>query len=257
MPVTPWSRPFFEPGGAAAHVLTWVFSAEPVPERLPIAASRHGVPGAALCPQLTLNSAAADEQPEWFQAFFQEPNLSLARRDLGDAFDAYRQARFCTTLTVQLPDPQDLTYLQDAWAVTRCLCEGDALAVLQGHAARWLTPAQVLERPVDRPFHIRDEIALIFEMAETPGVGHIMFSRGMATFGRPDIIFPGASPKDAELMWRLAENLARGARAAIGTPLLDGDGNSFILQPYRPGADLPELFLQNPGVVVARQAVVG
>ncbi len=250
MSVPRWERPLYAPGGAAARVLTWVFFERPYSGQLQLSRRRHGVPEGGLRGEIALRVHTEEQDPEWFRGFFEEPGLSLARRKLGSDFAAFERSCCCATVMGSVPDPADLGHIQAGWAVVASLCEHGGVAVLDGHAGRWYTAAEVLGWAPDRGFDVHREISLVFETDATPGIGHIMHTRGMVRFGRPDLVLPGADPELAPLVWELAGALALGLDVGEGSELDLDEAGTVAFLPYTPGQHLPELHLNNQGVVV-------
>lgn len=253
MPLAPWPRTHFAPGGDAARVTLFAFSPDPLPDRLPLSRVRHGVPDGGPPPELSIVTTTRDAAPEWYHGFFDGASGAMARRVFGKAYPALERTAHCHRIELELPDPPDLGYLQSAWALARCVCEIGSVAVLDAAATRWLAAADVLAWATDRPFAIDREVVFVFETDPTPGVGHVAHTRGMAKFGRSDLVLTDADPGDVTGVVAVLESLA--LEGAMGRLLRAGQvyrvgAARARLAPYVPGRDFPDLHLNNAGLIV-------
>jgi len=236
-------------------VLFLVFAPEELPAELPLSRSRHGVPDGGIPDTLGLRSVAREAQPEWFAGFFAEPMLGRAREALGEErLASLLSSRFAHVVSVEQEDPADLGYLQSVWAITRCLCELGAVALLDAHAIRWHAGDAVAASKPAAGLDPDRELSFIFETEPEAGLGHLAHTRGLAKFGRPDLILTGLSPEEATLagvlLRRLAEECALGARFLPGATATF-EGKPIAFESYEPGRDgLPQLNLNNPGLIV-------
>ncbi|MGC4064830.1 MAG: hypothetical protein QM784_09330 [Polyangiaceae bacterium] len=163
---------------------------------------------------------------------------------------------FAVAYSVQLEtlEPQDLGYLQACWGFVMWLCDAGAEVVLDKHAIRWHDGERVGLLDIRRDFDIRREISIVFETEETPGFGHVMHTRGLAKFGRSDLILKGAAASDAHVGGVLLNGLA--TRAALGAPFREGQSvspnglSSRYFAKYEPGVAHPEVNLNNDGLVL-------
>jgi len=114
---------------------------------------------------------------------------------------------------LEVHEPADLGHLQAAWAAAKWLCELGAGFVLDAHAIRWWSTQQVAKLDASRDFDVRNEISIVFETDATPGFGHVMHTRGLAKFGRPDLLLLGAELAEAEACRALLKRIGR-----INTP---------------------------------------
>lgn len=251
MPVATWPRPLFQPGGFAADVVYQVFSEQPLPDELPIDRERHGLPAGEPPEGVFLSDVSADDAPGWFQRFQAEPLIGPARAALGPAIDRLLGARWCYEVAGEVDDPSDLAFLQHTQGVVRCLCELGAGPVYDVHARRWHSRERFLALLLDRPFDIRAELT-IEERATEGGQGLILFTRGLAKVGRPDLVLVHAGPGDEALLWGMAELSARGVRLEAGMALTGDDGGEIELVPYRIEGDMPDLDIMNDAAVIHR-----
>jgi hypothetical protein len=162
---------------------------------------------------------------------------------------------------VKLRDAADLGYLQCAWAMARWLVRGGAAAVFDDAARTWHTAAAVLEWPAPLDFKIDRETQLVFETDTEPGRGHLMHSRGMRKFGRPDVLTelpPGQGlrwqvDELAKVLTAISTELALGQTLAAGR-MVQMETSVFDLEDYLPGQNLPDVKLENAGLVLKRRS---
>jgi hypothetical protein len=127
-------------------------------------------------------------------------------------------ANVCYSVTVEVDDPADLTHLQLAWAVAASLARAGAGAVLDLHAAHWLTGAAVAALPPDRPFTVQNEFTTTAETRPASGFGHPVHTRGLAKVARPDLV-TGVPATRIEHTDRILNHLSRLlANGAVLTP---------------------------------------
>jgi hypothetical protein len=263
-------------------VTLFVFSERRPPEPLPLSRTRHGVPDGDSMEGLALTSVAREDDPDWVEGFFSGPSGQLAADALGERVAAARAATVVHVIEGEASDPTDLGHLQAAWALARCLCDLGALAVLDACALRWIAPEEVLSWPPDCNFELDRELSFVFETDETPGLGHIAHTRGMAKFGRPDVVLVGLEDDEgdwaAELLHQIAGALAAGAIIAPGDIVevdedddeaagngvhepSSGNGHAHIdpaishgldVRSYQPDDDLPDLHLGNDAILLVR-----
>lgn len=251
--VETWKRTDYEEGGGAGRVFLVLFSEQDAPAVPAISRTRHGVPSGEALKHLEVAVVGADQAPDWIRAWTSGALRNLADRALGD--DALRLpgARSCVRINGEVPDPTDLAYLQLAWGLARAFLENGCFAMLDAHQARWFPGKEVLDWAPERAFEIGREVSVIFETDASPGYGHIVHTRGLAKFGRPDLLMRGAQEAEADLAGRRLDALAR--RLAMGGRLRAGEtvetlGGVAVLEEYRPGGNAPEVHLNNDGLVL-------
>jgi hypothetical protein len=248
-----WRRSAYQPGGGPGRVFLVLFSEQDSPAVPPISRTRHGVPTAGPMKHLEVAVVGADEAPGWIRGWTEGALRNLADRALGD--DALRLpgARSCVRIDGEVPDPADLAHLQLAWGLAKACLENGCFAALDAHQARWLTGKEVLGWAPERAFDIGREVSVVFETDASPGYGHVVHTRGLAKFGRPDLLMRGAKPEEADLAGRRLDALA--LRLAMGELLRPGQaietlGGPAVLEEYRPGRNAPEVHLNNEGLLL-------
>ena len=250
-----WPRPHFVAGGGPADVTLFVFSQVGVDgTTLQLKTRAHGVPESGLPEGVDVQTVARADAPEWVDGFFAPALMALAERDLGWKGRPPVEPTAVHVVKVTAEDPGDLSHIQAAWALARAFLDTGGFALLDAHAQAWLSPLALRERPVDVPMRMADEVSIVFETEPEHGFGHLMHTRGMLKFGRPDLIVVGIPPKHgvriADIVNQLAERLALGARLdPLDTVELEALG-MLRADRYIPGENAPELHLNNDGLVL-------
>jgi hypothetical protein len=253
-PPSAWLRPYHEPQGGVASVTLFVFAERPLDLRVPFSRSQHGLPAEFDFDALDIRQHVRADTPDWFDGFFRKEMRRIARDDLGDAAERLDELEAAYSIGVELEEPSELGYLQACWATATWLCDAGALFVHDPHAIKWHEARSVLALDPLREFDLEHEVTLVFETDGTPGFGNVTHTRGLAKFGRPDVLLFGAEPEDARATAGLLNALA--LRAALGAPLR---ANQIVrpanleprsLVPYEPGALHPEVNLNNAGLVL-------
>jgi hypothetical protein len=252
MAVPTWPRTHFTPGGAAADLVFQVFSRGPLPPELPLDRDRHGLPADEPPEGIYLNVLSSEDAPGWFARFGQEPRRGLAAAALGDGLADLLVADHCYEVAGEEPDPTSMAYLQHAWGVVRCLCEQGAGPVYDHHARRWWSRDDVLALAPDRPFDIRREVSA--HRHEAGGaLGTILYTRGLAKLGQPDLVMIQCGPDDLDALYGLAEAVALGL--PVGPDFeLEGEGGMVLhFVAYQPDDLMPDLEIMNEALVVVRR----
>lgn len=253
--VPPWDRPHYEPGGGDAEVTIFLFSQAPdAAPSLPLRSLAHGVPETGLAPGVDVRTVARAEAPEWVNGFFSDSLMDLANSHLGWDGRPPVEPTLVHVVRVTAEDPDDLTHLQSAWALTRAFADTGAFAMLDAHAHKWISRAALAERPPDGPFSYQDEVSVIFETEPSPEWGHIVHTRGMKKFGRPDLVITAVPPKHGARIGAILNSL--GARLAEGAVVEPGDtvkieGVGVLrAEEHRPDENAPKLNLNNRGLIL-------
>jgi hypothetical protein len=137
---------------------------------------------------------------------------ALDRRSPHERWLVERCQRYAT-IEARLPDEATASVLQAAEALLHALAvEGDLVLALDLSTAEWRDPDEVRARPAARPFVPDEHFVIVVEAVERgPGVGHLVRSRGLDKFARPDV---GAHAPKAEAE-PLAERLRAWARRLV------------------------------------------
>lgn len=247
--IAPWLRPAFRPTGRRASVVLLAFGGGGFEVgELDVRGVPDGVPVEALDVRLHRR----EEDPGWLDGWRTGALRALATQQMGrlDELDA---AERCCSVTVEVDDPADLTHLQLAWAVAAGLVRAGAGTVLDVHAATWRAGEAVAGLAPERSFTVQEEISLVAETSAQRGFGHVIHTRGLAKVGRPDLI-AGVPAERLEHTGRVLNHLAR--MLAEGHVLEPGqrfrfDGSrTLTVGPYVPGGTVPEVNLNNDGLLL-------
>jgi hypothetical protein len=253
MPIPTWPRPLHEPGGSAADLVFQVFARGPLPPELPLDRERHGLPEGDAPDGIYLSVLSAEDAPGWFARFGLEPRRSLVAAQLGEGMDELLAADHCYEVAGEEGDPSSLAYLQHAWGVVRCLVEQGGGPVLDRHAHRWWSREEILALAPDRAFDVRREVtAHHFDAGKV--LGSILFTRGLAKLGQPDVVMVQCGPDDLDALFGLAEAVALGLPVGPGYELAGEDGSTLHFVAYEPDDLMPDLKLENEALVVVRRA---
>ncbi|GIH13997.1 hypothetical protein [Rugosimonospora africana] len=250
--VSVWPRPDWQPTGSRAAMMLLAFSEDPLDPGDDLSASRFGLPSHAAIEQLDVRTHAREQDPGWFDEWRTDALRHIAEDDLADpaSLDA---ARYCHSIRIEVDDPRDLGHVQVCWAVASWLMTRGCRAILDGFACRWWDRDAVSRLSPGRPFALDDEVRFICETEATPGFGHAMHTRGMLKFARPDVIC-GVEPSAIGLMERVLRRLARmqadGAVIPVGQRLRADESHTFVIEAYRPGANGPQVHLNNDALLV-------
>jgi hypothetical protein len=252
MAVPPWPRPLHRASGAVADLVFQVFSRGPLPPELPLDRDRHGLPAGDAPDGIYLNVLSAQDAPGWFARFGVEPRRGVAAAQLGTGLSELLASDHCYEVAGEEPDPADLAYLQHAWGVVRCLCEQGGGPVLDRHAHRWWSRDELLALAPDRGFDIRGEVTAHRHSTEG-ALGELLYTRGLAKLGQPDLVLVQAASDDLDALYGLAEAVALGLPVGPGFELQSEGGLVLHFVAYEPDELMPDLMLENEALVVVRR----
>ena len=215
--VPTWKREHPAAVGRDAHVLFVCFATGQLRDNVKLQVNRFGISCVESFHAVETREHLRESNREWFDNWRSGPVRNIATQDLRGDLAALDAADRCFTFEVTVADPPDLAHLQSIWALTRWFSARGATTVLDAHAMRWLGPHEVADP--SEPFDAKREISLIFETDPTePNGGHVLHTRGLRKFGRPDIVAV-CSPDDveliAEVIWQLASGMALGFMPAL------------------------------------------
>jgi len=246
-----WQRTAFSPGGGPGDLWFFVFADSPL-LGLKLSASRHGWPAGHAVDGFDISLHSKAEHPERFDGLIEQPLVWDA--DATDYIEALRQATYRITIRAVIDDPPDLAHLQCAMALVRAVAEGRGIAICDAHAISWMGAEKMAAEPVDMAFDVSRHMSVVFETESNDGIGHIVHTRGLTKFGRSDLILLDQSPASADyastLLYAVANFVAHGASLTPGQTMQLGDAGEFRFEEYVPGDEIPELYLNNAGLVL-------
>jgi hypothetical protein len=232
-----------------AHFVCFADDAIPQPA---VSRSRHGLPVGDLLGDVDVRQHLRSECVEWFEGWWDPGGLAaIASLDLGESFERLTDARVCYTIKLVTDDRPDLSPLQTAWALVRSFVDAGANVVLDAQAL-WYRDADAVRACSFDAFDIRREIKITRETDATEGELHLVHSRGMGKFARPDLL-AWTTPDDQEVVAASMSTIGRAL--AEGTPSLRVScrimpGIDVVLQPFT-----DRLLLDQLGVAEAARLV--
>jgi hypothetical protein len=252
MTVPLWIRPDHNDAGRTAQIILIAFSTEPLAAEVPLSASEFGIPSEEAAAPLDVRTHARADDPEWFDGWVTGALRRGAEKELTEP-DRLDRATHCHTIAASVDDPPDLGVLQAAWAVARWLVARGCFALLDGGCARWMDGTALTALAPDRPFDFDAEVSFVFETDATGDLGHLLHTRGMAKFARPDLL-TFADPADVQIHYQVLHTIA--ITLAEGTVMrpdqlirFDGE-HAFGLVAYEPDGNAPDVGLNNDGLLV-------
>jgi hypothetical protein len=223
---TLWPRENYTSGGGRAQVALIALSSKKLPDPLPISKTLHGMPDSGEGPNAVgLATRDRADNPDAFVEEVLMPFTDLIVQDLGPSAAATAlTVEHAYVIEAEIDDPDDLGYLQAAWALAKCVCEEGAAVVIDVYAARAHLGIEVAQLSPERAFDVMHEVTLFFEEEEAGTLA--AWSLGLCKFGRPDLVLVGVPPDDATdaavLLRDIAATLASGERIEpgdnVGTP---------------------------------------
>lgn len=252
-----WTRNESRSADRSASLFLLCFSTGALRADIPLSMGRFGIPSPQRYRDLEVRRWWRGDSPDWFDGWRTGAIRNVAEGDLQAGLAALEEADLVSGIRHEGPDPPDLGHLQAAWAVARWMVACGATAVLDVYAARFLEAARVAAVPADAPFDVRREVRIVFETdATAPGGDHVLHTRGMRKFGRPDlvaIVRRERAAAVADVLWQVAEGMAMGflpARPRHGVDLAP-DLSLFLVPPPPDDTLTAKLVLQNDALFLA------
>lgn len=213
--VAAWPRPYFKAGDARTKLFFVCFAKAPLSALEPSRA-RFGLPSAELAAQVDVREFQRASAREWFENWWGGAFGVIAEQDLGPEVERLKQSDVCYTLSLDLDDQPDLQPLQTMWGLSRWLCARGVDVVLDVHAFRYRTRQQ-LEALSFEGSDVERDVKLVFERNPTRDGLHLLHTRGLCKFARPELL-AFIQPEDLGVLGRslsqLAQTLMLGAAAS-------------------------------------------
>jgi len=195
-----------------ANVLFVCFVNGPLRDDVKLQVDRFGVSSVASFRAVDVREHARETNVEWFENWRSGALRAVASDWLRGDLSALDAADRCFTFNVTVRDPADLAYLQSIWAICRWFFARGASVVLDVHTGRSFAPTDVPEPAA--AFDVKREVNVVYETDATePHGGHVIHTRGMKKFGRPDVVAVCSSddaPFVGEVIWQLAGAMSLG-----------------------------------------------
>lgn len=206
-----WPRDLSTRSEREAHVFLVCFGVS-FSNDVPLSANRFGIPDKRSAAAYDVREHDRAANAAWFDGWRSGALRMVAESDLGTSLADLDAAEHCFTLEGVFVEPTDLGYLQAAWGLARWLVARGATVVLDAHAGRFVSGASL--PPSEAELDVRREVNLIFETEPHQAAGgHILHTRGLRKFGRPDIVTICDEDEVEALsgiIWELADGMARG-----------------------------------------------
>jgi hypothetical protein len=177
-----WSRPHYAPGGGNAFLSYFVFGR--IQEPLTLSRERHRSDG--LPNGLTASSYDRERDASSFASFFGDPVIMGALDETPELREIVKAQTRCTVLRGEIADPSSLDYLRDVIGLLTCLLDHGGVAILDLQALKWWSPAE-WRAEVFAPAKAVPHQHVTILISSEPGGTQWFHTRGMRTFGRPDI----------------------------------------------------------------------
>lgn len=205
-PVPVWPRPYFKASQQTTKIFFACFGSAPLAD-LEIRGARFGLPNQELAARVDVREHQRAATREWFEGWWHGAFGALAEQDLGEDLPLLTTSNVCFTLGLELPDQGDMAPLQTVWGLSRWLCARGANVVLDVHAFRFRTRADVDALGFDESDILRDVKIVLETDANEEGL-HLLHTRGLCKFARPELMC-FIRPDDSGLMGRLMNQVAR------------------------------------------------
>jgi hypothetical protein len=210
-----WPRPYFKPTEQTTKLFFVCFGRAPLAE-VELDVQRFALPDRELAKRVDLREHWRAKGREWFEAWWHGSFGAIAQQDLGADLALLTTSDVCYSLGLELPDRADLMPAQTLWALSRWFCARGASVVLDVHAFRFRTRAELEGMAFDEADVTRD-VKMVLESEPTRDGLHLLHTRGLCKFARPELMCL-IRPDDAALLGRLMNQVARtlmeGASAA-------------------------------------------
>jgi hypothetical protein len=222
--VAAWPRPYFKASEQPTKVFFVCFGRAPLAE-LEISRGRFGLPSVELSQKVELGEHRRATSPAWFEGWWAGPFGVIAAQDLEEELPLLTTSDVCYTLGLELADQADLGPAQTIWGLSRWLCARGASVVLDVHAFRFRTRAD-MEALDFADSDVQRDVKLVLETDPTQGGLYLMHTRGLCKFARPELLC-FIRPDDARVvgpvMNQIARTLMEGAAATqIRLKVADG-----------------------------------
>jgi hypothetical protein len=212
--VAAWPRPHFKATEQQTKIFFVCFGKSPLSE-LPLSRARFGLPEGDGLNHIDVREHLRATSKAWFEGWWSGAFAAVAERDLGPDLALLTTSDVCFSVGLELPDQPDLSPQQSVWGLARWFCERGADVVLDVHAFHFRARQDVYDLDFSGSDVLRD-IKLVLEAEPTRDGLHLMHTRGLCKFARPELMcFVDAD--DAALVGRVMNQVARtlmeGARA--------------------------------------------
>jgi hypothetical protein len=201
-----WPRPYFKAGELQTKIAFVCFGRAPLGE-VELGLSRFGLPSAELAREVQMREHQRKSAAAYFQGWWSGSFGVIAARDLEGELALLTTSDVCFSLTFDGPDRADLAPAQTVWGLSRWLCTRGINVVLDIHAMRFRSRAEVEALDFAESDATRD-VKIVLETDATRHGLHLMHTRGLCKFARPELMC-FIEPSDAAVMGRAMNQIAR------------------------------------------------
>jgi hypothetical protein len=183
-----WRRPLWQPGDYPPYVFTVVYGLTDVPSPIDVTHYRiRGVPES-----VAVHAFSRTEHGAYLRDCFEEGYAwnTFAQQD-PELAEAVRRSTGAVAMAGEVDDSSSLLYLRDIIGMTAHLLDHGGLAVYDPFTFRWFRPDVWLERYFEPDEPDPQRHVMIFYSKESDGFW--LHTRGLLTFGRPDISLRGVA----------------------------------------------------------------
>ena len=222
-----WQRPRFAPGGDDAQLDFYLFSrGKWEPEEFAAALGASGWKTGA-----HLDSTGRDAEMLALLGLGSK-HLSLSPTLCAEL----ELVPFCNSFHATIEDPADLSYLQAAWKLVRRSVDCGTIAVLDGQSLNWFSIEDVCAWSDSDPLVPDRELKFVIE-TDVDDDGRVLAnSRGLAKFGRRDLVIPALDPTHgkaaAYALSGIARMLMEGVRLSVPGRIAIGDAPPLYVADY-------------------------
>ena len=201
-----WPRPYFKASQQSTKILFVCFGKAPLSE-VEITGARFGLPSRELAAKVDVREHRRAAKSGWFESWWGDSFGVIAERDLASELSLLTNSDVCFTLALSLPDQQDLAPLQTVWGLSRWLCARGATVVLDVHAFRFRTRADVDALDLGAS-DVQRDVKIVLETEPTRDGLHLLHTRGLCKVARPELL-SFVRPEDAGVLGRFMSQVAR------------------------------------------------
>jgi len=238
--VVAWPRPYFKASEQPTKLFFACFGRAPLAD-VELGRARFGLPSAELIKRVELREHRRAASQPWYEGWWAGPFGVIAEQDLEAELALLTTSDICFTLKLELEDQADLAPAQTVWGLARWLCARGVSVVLDVHAFRFRTRAD-MDALSFKDSDVQRDVKLVLETDTTRDGLHLMHTRGLCKFARPELMC-FIRPEDARVMGRAMNQIAR--------TLMEGAGATQIRLKVEGGVELTTAPANEPSLIAS------
>lgn len=212
-PILPtWERGLYQAGGGHASVHFIIFGE--IPQPLTVSQSKYRIGGVPDGIDIDVIERDRDDDNRIEKYFLEYADLALNKED-PPLFHAVRLAQSIVVVKGTIRDPKNLNYLRDVVGIVACVAETGGQAVLDVNSRKWFRPERWRALVFNAEEVVPGQHVAAYVSQQGRGPLSWVRTRGMVTFGRPDVsvrdVPPTAIDQVLELCGRFTKIFAMGA----------------------------------------------